>query len=311
MIVAITGGNGFIGRRLVARCLAAGHEVRLLTRKSVSLNPKGIRYFQGDLCRPDASLMRFVEGADCLFHCAGEVRDTSKMHAVHVEGTSNLLEAARGNVGHWVQLSSVGVYGQVRRGVVTESSRWNPSGTYEETKAASDRLLLEVSGTGHLSSTILRPSIVFGEEMPNHSLRQMAAMVRRGVFFYVGGKTASANYIYVENVVDALMACACNDAARNRVFNLSDYCTTEEFVTAMAAALSVKPPRVVLPEMPVRLLARCLGMVPRWPLTPARVDAMTVRSRYSIDHIRSALGYAHAVSMQEAIRRSVQVWFTR
>jgi nucleoside-diphosphate-sugar epimerase len=86
-----------------------------------------------------------------------------------------------------VQLSSVGVYGQpVELGlprVVTEHTKPDAVGQYEQTKTASDSLVLEVGHRGFVTPTIVRRSIVFGADMPNPSLRSLAKVVRRGLFF--------------------------------------------------------------------------------------------------------------------------------
>lgn len=87
--------------------------MRLLSRHpECKINlPKPVKYYKGDLTEKSSELINFVDGVDILYHCAGEIRDQGKMHAVHVTGTKNLCEAASGKIGHWAQLSSVGTYG--------------------------------------------------------------------------------------------------------------------------------------------------------------------------------------------------------
>jgi len=221
-------------------------------------------------------------------------------------GTRTLLEAAVGQIGRWVQLSSVGVYGPHRVGVVTEGTAPNPGGLYEVTKKASDDLVIAARERGDLESfTVLRPSIVFGANMPNRSIFQMVRMIELGLFFFIGAPGASANYIVVSNVVDALVLCATQPQAADRIYNLSDWSTMEDFVGAISTAVGRFPPRVRIPETPVRLLARTMELVPRTPLTESRVDAMVNRARYSIDRIQSELGYAHAVSIADGLRNLV------
>ena len=60
MIIAITGGSGFIGRNLVSSHIEQGDEVRLLSRKKI-LNDSYIKYFVGDLSNPDVDLSNFLE----------------------------------------------------------------------------------------------------------------------------------------------------------------------------------------------------------------------------------------------------------
>ena len=100
------------------------------------------------------------------------------MNAVHVDGTRDLLAASVGRVGRWVQLSSVGVYGPVRAGVVTEESLPVPVGCYETAKLMSDELVLAAVRRTGLKAVILRLSIILATDMPNNSLRQMVRLSR-------------------------------------------------------------------------------------------------------------------------------------
>jgi nucleoside-diphosphate-sugar epimerase len=153
-----------------------------------------------------------------------------------------------------------------------------------------------------LQATILRPSIVFGPGMPNASLGQLITLVDRRLFFYVGPKGASANYVPVENVIDAMVLCGHSPKAPGEVFNLSDWATLEDFVAAIADGLGRPRPSLRLPETPVRAATRALSGVPGFPLTTTRIDALTNRSHYPDEKISSLLGFRHNVPVLEGIR---------
>jgi nucleoside-diphosphate-sugar epimerase len=304
--VAITGGTGFIGRRLVRRHLELGDTVRVLSRDpdTIGRHEAGTATFAGDLAS-GAIPRGFVENADVLYHCAAELRDPGRMAAVNVEGTKHLLEAAKGRVGCWVQLSSAGVYGLVREGVVDEGSAVAPGNRYEETKASADRLVASGAVGGGFRFSILRPSNVFGPGMTNRALYRIASMIRRGHFVYIGPPGASANYIHAENVVDALLLCASQAAAAGQVYNLNDYCTLEELVAVLVASLNAAPPARRLPRTAVELLARVSGWIPGNPLTVVRVAALTSRARYPITKISQQLGYRHRISLADGLRETI------
>lgn len=300
MIAALTGGAGFVGKALVRQLRRSGRfsEVRVLTRSEAPV--EGARLFRGDL-RHDP-LEPFLDGADVLFHCAAELKREELMHATHVEGTQRLLAAAAGRISRWVQLSSVGVYGRgVSEGVIEEGARFAPEGAYEVTKAQSDALL-----AGLPACAILRPSIVFGPGMPNRSLYQLIAAIECGVFFFVG-RGAIANYVFVDDVADALLACAGSPAAQG-AYIVSDDRPLEDFVGAIARALGRKPPRLRLPEPAARLVAGVARYVPGIPLTPARVAALARKVSYPSRRIRAELGYSFRVSIEEGLRRVVADW---
>jgi len=190
--IAVTGGRGFIGRRLIERHLALGDRVRALVRNAAGLLwSHSVEIFHADLMssEPD-QLRRFAFGADILYHCAAEHQDASRMAAVNIEGTRKLLLAAAGCTGRWIQLSSLGVYGPKRSGIVSEEDTPAPVGAYETSKLTADQMVVgELKGTGTQWS-ILRPGIVFGREMPNESVRAFLRAIRNGSFVFIGAPGA-------------------------------------------------------------------------------------------------------------------------
>jgi nucleoside-diphosphate-sugar epimerase len=306
MKVGITGASGFIGSALAARHVCRGDTVRCLTRDARRIGISGVQIVEGDLGRPDAELVRFADGLDVLYHCAAEMTDETQMHRVNVAGTRALVDAAAGRMGRWVQLSSAGVYGRHRDGVVSEDTPANPQGTYEVTKAEADALVVHAGRSGVVASFVLvRPAIVFGEAMRNTSLSQLVRAIERGIFFFIGNRGASANYVHVANVVDALVLCGSSPRAHGRTYNVSDWCTVEDFVGAIADALGRPRPRLRLPEGPVRRTVRVLQRIRPLPLTESRIDALVTRARYPIDRIQRELSFTLEISIATGLARLV------
>jgi len=304
--IAITGGTGFIGRHLLARHVALGDRVRYLTRKKPLEPIPGSEVCIGDLSAPE-TLRDFVRGVDVLYHCAAELRDAAAMEKTNVTGTANLLRAATGEIGRWVQLSSTGVYGAVRHGEVREDADIRPGNAYERSKAAADALVL--AAAEKLSCVLLRPSNVYGADMPNQSLFQLIRMIDKGLFFYIGPRGAMANYVHVENVVDALLACAhATLPANGRAYIVSDHCSLEEFTKIIAGHLGKQLPHLRLPEIPVRALAAACGWLPGIPLKTSRIDALTNRTVYCTDRIEAELGYRNRIDMESGMGEIVAHW---
>ncbi len=309
MFVAVTGGTGFIGRELVARLAARGDRVRVLTRQTTQA-------FDGlaavEICNCDlvtasvAELSTLLEGVEVIYHCAGQLKSGAAMRDLHVDGTRKLVEAASTRVAHWVQLSSVGVYGPQSDGLVTEETSLNPSGEYEKTKAESDQIVLDAASRGAFTCSILRPSNVFGSKMTNQSLFSMIEMVDRGLFFFVGEEGSSANYIHVDNVVEALIRCGTDDRAKGKIYNLSDHCTLEYFVGAISDALGRSRTRLRLPRSMVDLVENLVGWIPGFPLTQPRIRALVGCSQYRISRIENDLAYRHVISMNDAVMELVE-----
>jgi nucleoside-diphosphate-sugar epimerase len=186
MKIGVTGGNGFIGRLLVNKHIELGDEVIVLSRYK-ERNIEGATLSVGDLSVKD-SLVEFVKDLDVLYHCAAEITDELKIEATNVMGTNNLIKVASGQIRHWVQLSSVGVYGPIGSGIITENQKYNPINKYEKSKLKSDLLVLEATENRLFTSTIIRPSNVFGAKMNNNSLFELIKTIDKGFYFLLEKK---------------------------------------------------------------------------------------------------------------------------
>ncbi|TRW15093.1 NAD-dependent epimerase/dehydratase family protein [Glacieibacterium frigidum] len=143
MILAVTGGTGFVGGHLLRLAVAAGHEVRALTRRPQSAQP-GVIWVSGDLTHP-ADL---CEGADAVIHLAGVINapDPAGFFEGNVAGTATMIAVAEAaGVRRFVHVSSL-------------AAREPGLSAYGASKAASERLIEE----SDLDWSIVRPPGVYG-----------------------------------------------------------------------------------------------------------------------------------------------------
>lgn len=104
------------------------------------------------------------------------------MKSLHVDGTARLIEAVQNPSVRWIQISSCGVYGNKLPAQIDACAPCRPVGVYEETKFASELLVRNAADAGQFASTILRPSIVYGAEMNNNSLRALIKAIKHNRF---------------------------------------------------------------------------------------------------------------------------------
>ncbi|MEN5201190.1 NAD-dependent epimerase/dehydratase family protein [Pseudomonas wadenswilerensis] len=307
----VTGANGFIGRLLSSALLARGDEVVALTRQQ-DVGIPGVQCVQGDLTQPLSLTQGLLEGVDVIYHCAGELNDSDKMYPLHVAGTRNLLNLVHKHIEktglpvHWVQLSSVGAYGpgegpadQYRS--IDEASLPTPLGVYEVTKTIADELVVSLAGLdARFTFSLLRPSNVVGASMVNRSFFQMASMVRRRLFFYLGKGDAVATYVHVDDVVRALILCGTLKAAQQQIYLLSNDCPQRDLINAIADFYNVAHPTLRLPAGLFRWL---IAVLPKGatPLTHARLDALLKRTTYSSSKIHSDLQFEFTSSIPDSI----------
>jgi nucleoside-diphosphate-sugar epimerase len=144
--LAITGGTGFVGSRLVDAAIAANHSIKALTRRPQEPRPS-LEWVSGSLADRGA-LEELVEGADAVIHVAGVINapDAAGFEAGNVTGTlATLAAATAGGVRRFVHVSSI-------------AAREPQLSLYGASKAKSEALV-ERSG---LDWTIVRPPAVYG-----------------------------------------------------------------------------------------------------------------------------------------------------
>lgn len=108
-LVLVTGGTGGLGSRLVATLLERDHRVRVLSRQASPRCRPGVEAAQGEV-RSGDGLSQSVVGVDTVVHAA-TMPLGRHAHAVEVDGTTNMLRAARSVGAHFIYVSIVGVNG--------------------------------------------------------------------------------------------------------------------------------------------------------------------------------------------------------
>lgn len=307
LTIAITGGRGFLGKELIPKLLAQGHDVRALTRTVPENSSSRVNWYEGDISSGSIGMLKdFVTGADVVIHIAGENSDVSVMEKLHVEGTKKLIAASRANVSHWVQISSCGVYGPIRSGVVNEDTPLNAQGIYETTKLKAEQLVWAAAQNGYFTATILRPSVVYGATMPNESLRSLIRVVQRKMFFFIGPKHATYNFVHVSDLADAILTSIDHQGAKNAIFNVSECIQIEKMIGLIASSAKVPVPMFRLPEIVARIIVFMFGFLPRFPLTNSRIDAFIGRASYSSDKIKSHLSWQPTTSLSAGLDEIIE-----
>jgi nucleoside-diphosphate-sugar epimerase len=191
----VTGATGFLGSTLVPLLRAQGHEVRAMSRSG-----EGEGAVKGDV-RDAQSIRAALDGCEGLYHLAGLVsrdpKDARKMYELHVDGTRNLLRAAReAGVKRVVLASSSGTIGVSKlRRIATEADDY-PIETvggwpYYLSKIYEEKIAIEAARSG-LPVVILNPSLLLGpgdarlsstQDVFRFLMGRIPAMPRGGISF--------------------------------------------------------------------------------------------------------------------------------
>jgi UDP-glucose 4-epimerase len=301
----VTGGAGFIGSALVRALLERGDEVRVLdnystgNRRNFAGIERDIEVVEGEL-RSYERVHAATRGTEVVFHQGAlpsvprSVQDPLTTSAVNVEGTLNVLLAARDeSVRRVVFASSSSVYGNSGTLPRVETATLDPISPYAVAKLAAERYCVSFSRVyGELETVCLRYFNVFGPRQDPSS--QYAAVVPRFIGAVRDGRpvtvygdgTQSRDFTYVANVVDANLLAADADGVSGAVLNI-----------ATGAATSVNELADSIGEL--------LGQpVEREFLPPRPGD---VRESWAdIGEARRLLGFEPAVGLEEGLRRTVE-----
>jgi UDP-glucose 4-epimerase len=276
--VLVTGGSGFIGRRLVKALLGTGAEVTVADLREPA--GPGVRPVVGDLRDPSVAARAVSPGTDAIFHLAAitsvlkSLDDPAGTYATNVAATASLLELARTHgVKSFLLASTNAVVGDVGRSVITERSPLRPLTPYGATKAAGEMLVNCYSAAYGVTGCSLRFSNVYGpgmQEKDSFVPRLMrAARDGHGVQIY-GDGTQVRDLIHVDDIVAALLLAWRTGHTGPVIVGAGESVTVNDIVAAARAVTGAPIPAENVPpkpgEMPAVIVdisaARAMGYQP-------------------------------------------------
>ena len=330
-VLVVTGGAGFLGRRIAALAALNWQEVR-----SVDLQPfpaddpaaASVVSFVADLTVPGALDSTFA-GADVVVHAAAMVdvrlRHNARMFQVNVDGTREVIAACqRTGVRRLILTSTMDVaYDGVPRRKADETTPYpaQPANGYIASKIAAEQLVVAANGPS-LTTCVLRPTGIYGP-YDRHRLGALVPLVRSGkLSMRMGDGTSTFDHVYVDNVAhahllaaDALLAG--NTALAGQCYFVGDhgYAAFFAFLEPFFAALDAPLPKASLPRgvaLALAWLAKVAFALLGWlvsslnpELTRYTVDALTQDFYFSWEKARRDFGYTPLVSRQEAQERTI------
>jgi UDP-glucose 4-epimerase len=301
--VLVTGGAGFIGSNLVRGLLERGDEVRVLdnfsTGNRANLEDLDVDIVEGEL-RSYERVHNAVRGTEIVYHLGAlgsvprSVQDPLTSSAVNVEGTLNVLLAARDEgIRRVVFSSSASVYGSSRVMPTPESSPPDPVSPYGVAKLAAERYCVSFSRVYESFETVvLRYFNVFGPRQSPFS--QYAAAVPLFITKIAAGEEIdiygdgeqSRDFTYVGNVVAATILAGDADGASGEIFNV-----------AAGSPASVNDVAATIGEI--------VGKpVQRRQLPPRAGDLRD--SWADLSKSQDVLGYAPEIALADGLRRTIE-----
>ncbi len=304
MKIAITGGSGFIGTRLIKELQSAGHECVIIDVKHRA--PVDILDYP--------ALERAIAGCDAVYQLAAEHRDDvfprSRYYDVNVTGTGNVARAADANgIKRLVFTSSFAVYGLDAK-TPGENSAPAPFNDYGKSKLEGEKLLQDwAEKTREARLTIVRPTVVFGENNRGN-VYTLINQVAGKKFVMIGNGENKKSMAYVGNVASFLSFCLDKNDMTG-VYNYADTpdFTMNELMGVIYEKFGRDRPSFKLPYTigltagyAFDALARATNR--RFPISAVRVQKFCADTTSNAEKVRGA-GFVPPYSLREGIERMI------
>lgn len=257
----ITGGAGFIGTALANRLSKAGHHVRVLDDLSAgdpSRLHSDVLFTRGDV-RDRPKLWTLLQHVDCVFHLAARVSVQESVlypreyNDVNVGGTVSLAEATRdAGVKRIVLGSSATVYGPQPQQPVRETAWPHPQAPYAVSKLAAEHYVFALGALNGIETVALR---IFNAYGPGQRIPPVHAPVvphfarnvlNRSSVIVHGNGQQTRDFVYIDDVVDALIAAATAADVDRKVINIgSGQETSIHTLIATLGQVTQRQPEVI------------------------------------------------------------------
>lgn len=307
MKLLVTGGNGFLGSRVLA---ALQQQPGLIVAASVRQAPPGATAYLAIGClNGQTDWSSALQGVDCVVHTAARVHvvkdnatdPLAAFRCVNVQGTLNLAQqAAAAGVRRLVFISSVKVHGEttalgapfVADGVLA------PLDPYGVSKMQAEQGLRDIATQTGMEVVIIRPPLVYGPGVKANFLAMMG-WLSRGIPLPLGAIHNQRSLVALDNLVDLIATCTHHPAAANQTFLVSDGedLSTTQLLRRMGQAMG-RPARLI-PVAPalLRAGAALLGK-------PELAQRLCGSLQVDITKTRHLLGWKPPISVDEGLRRA-------
>ncbi|NDJ79152.1 MAG: NAD-dependent epimerase/dehydratase family protein [Chloroflexi bacterium] len=242
MQVLVTGGAGFLGRALVWRLVELGHDVRVLDDLSAgdpSRLPETVSFSRGDV-NDLPRLWSLLQGVECVYHLAARVsvpesvRYPREYNDTNVGGTVSIMEAMRDvGVQRLVFASSGAIYGNQTLQPVNEILPPDPRSPYAVSKLAAEYYVRTVGRLWDVETVSLRIFNAYGpgQQLPVVHPPVIPQFIRQtlghGSLVVHGNGRQTRDFVYIDDVVSALVSAATAPDVDRRVINVGSGVETD------------------------------------------------------------------------------------
>ena len=318
--VLVTGANGFVGARLVARLCDDGARVRAFVRPTANLDRLANLSAQvtyGDVTDP-VSLGPALEGVRIVFHLAGTLAGLTEQDfiRVNVEGTRHLVEACAAHANtleRLVVVSSLAAAGPspTSESPVTEETPERPISWYGRSKLEADRIVQRQTG---VQWTILRPGIVYGPG--DWALLGIVRLMTFGIAPVLAGAERKYSMMFVDDLVDALLSAATSTEAARQLFLVTggEPVGLKELADHVGEAVGRRVRTVPIPLSIASAAGTIVDLLARATNRPQIFGSQKVNEMFQpgwiarTEKVTRVLGWSASTSLEDGLRQTIAWW---
>ncbi len=314
----VTGSTGFIASNLIPSLLQQDYSVRAAIRNQTNeleVPTTNVGNINGSTQWQEA-----LTNIDTVIHLAARAHilqdDTpnpeQEFHKVNTQGTANLVkQSIAAGVKHFIFISSIGAMATLSPQTLNENSPCNPDTPYGKSKLQAEQALINLASNSNMTWTILRPTLVYGPGNPGNMAR-LIQLIKLGLPLPFGAVKNSRSFLYVGNLVDAIITCLSHPHARNQTFIVSDgeNLSTLELIKKISHHLQLPSHLLPIPPNLLRISGK-LGdklepiLKRPLPINSPTIDRLLGSLVVDNSHIRTTLNWQPLYTVDQGLAETL------
>lgn len=308
-IILVTGADGFIGKYLCRRLIASGFNIRAAMRGPGSKNADKHDFVYIGNISGSTDWSQALYGVDIVIHLAGCAHIMNDPRGIFLEflretnvfGAEHLARmAVNAGVKRFIFISSVKVNGEGRPHPYTEEDIPSPQDVYGVSKWEAENLLTSIVSETGLEMVILRLPLVYGPGV-KANFRSLIKLASTGLPLPFKGINNRRSFIYLGNLVDAIITCIVHPLAAGETFLVSDVhdISTPDLIKIIAFAMNKKPLMFFLHPFILKALCKVVGR-------GEEIEKLTGTLLIDSSKIRNLLGWKPPFTIEEGIKKTLE-----
>jgi len=325
MNILVTGGTGFLGRHVIWRLAALGHNVVFTGRQQkmaeqvIEHSPAHVKYICLHHGKENSQqrLNQLAQGMDAIVHCAALSSPWGKFddfYQANVISTQQVIAACKSaNIQRLVHISTPSLYFDFRDrlNIKEDEPLPTPVNHYARTKGLAEVLVMNASIAQRV---ILRPRALFGP-WDNTLLPRLLRVIEQGAIPLMNGGKANLDITYIGNAVDAVVLALTKPLARPlNIYNVTngEPLCLDQLLTQLSKAFSLT---LRTRRIPWHLVSVATWFVEKYSLltrssepniTRYSAGVLAFSQTLDISAIRNELGYQPSVSITQGLSHHAQ-----